>query len=70
MTLPAIVHRKAKNTEKTMSLSPAAADPPKQKDQRGTDLPQYKDQVSPVGAGPPSHDDDDRRGKDLPQYKD
>jgi Leucine-rich repeat (LRR) protein len=34
------------------------------------DLPRFKDQVSPVAAGPRSHDADDRRGSsDPPQFK-
>jgi hypothetical protein len=53
-------HRKAKNTAShtTMSLKPAAADPPPHDDDRsGTDLPQFNHQESPFGAGPPPHED-------------
>jgi hypothetical protein len=50
-----------------MSLKPAAVDPPPHEDRRGTDLPQFKDQVSPFAAGPhPPRND--RRGTDPPQF--
>jgi hypothetical protein len=53
-----------------MSLKPAAADPPPREDRRGTDslLPQFKDQMSPVGAGP-RPPQNDRRGTDPPEFQ-